>query len=194
MKKGILIITGIMIIITIGCYGIEMYSASKKEIKETIELTEEDSNLESELDCKFDLETQTDAFLKSIPEFSNYTWDNEQKKAIIKLKDKSTLIVTRGGCNHFSFYGNLLLSNSKLNINQENEIFKKALWIAEKLFVKPDFEQIKQMLKNKEYKINRSENRYHLVFNQEDYCDMTLVVESFTEQNLMSIQIGFYQC
>ncbi|QSS96704.1 hypothetical protein [Psychroflexus sp. ALD_RP9] len=208
MKKGVIITIITVLIIGITYFGIEMFDFAKgvkNDIKipkqENADLTEKETESESESesefsedDCVFDLNTQTDDFLKEIPEFSNYVWDNEKKKATIKLDNGNTLIVTRGGCVHFSFYGNLLLNKSELNFNDENGIFKKALWIAEKLFHKSDYELIKKTLNDKDYEIEKSENQYYLNFKSELYCDMTLVVENLTDQNLISIEIGFYQC
>jgi hypothetical protein len=127
MKKGILTTIIAIIIIGIAYFGIEMFDFAKgvkNDIKitnqENIELTETESESESEFnedDCVFDLNTQTDDFLKETPKFSNYVWNNERKKATIKLDNGNTLIVTRGGCVHFSFYGNLLLNKSELDLN-----------------------------------------------------------------------------
>ncbi len=206
MKKGILITIIIVLIIGIAYFGIEMFGFAegvKNDIKipkqENIELTDKETKTESESefsedDCVFDLNTQTDDFLKEIPEFSNYVWDNERKKATIKLNNGNTLIVTRGGCDHFSFYGNLLLNKSELNFNDESGILKKTLWIAEMLFHKSDYELIKKSLNNQDYEIEKSENQYYLDFKNNAYCDMTLVIENLTDQNLVSIEIGFYQC
>ena len=203
MKKGVLITIIGIIIIGITYFGIEMYDFTKgvkNDIKipktENIKLTESESESESEFNengCTFDLNTQTDDFLKEIPEFSNYVWDNEQKKATIKLGDGNTLIVNRGGCAHFSFYGNLLLNKSELNLNDESKIFKKALWIAEKLFHKSDFEFIKESLNKRTFEIEQSENQKYYDFQIDRYCDMTLVIEK-TNNNQISIEIGYYMC
>ncbi|TPN80979.1 SH3 domain-containing protein [Aquimarina algicola] len=148
---------------------------------------------DQEDDCVFDFNTQTDDFLKEIPEFSNYVWDNKQKKATIKLDDGNTLIVTRGGCNHFSFYGNLLLEKSELNLNDESKIFKKALWIAEKLFNKSDLNFINESLNKRNFEIEQSENQKKYIFQIDRYCDMTIVVEK-TNNNQISIEIGYDVC
>jgi len=201
MKKGVLITIIAIIIIGITYFGIEMFDFAKgvkNDIKipkqENVELIEKESESEfNEDDCVFDLNTQTDDFIKEIPEFSNYVWDNEQKKATIKLDDGNTLIVTRGGCAHFSFYGNLLLNKSELNLNDESKIFKKALWIAEKLFHKSDFEFIKESLNKRIFEIEQSENQKYYDFQIDRYCDMTLVIEK-TNNNKISIEIGYYMC
>ncbi|RBP27027.1 hypothetical protein DFR65_1125 [Oceanihabitans sediminis] len=203
MKKGVLITIIAITIIGITYFGIEMFDFAKgvkNDIKipkqENVELTEKETESESEFnedDCVFDLNTQTDDFLKEIPEFSNYVWDNEQKKATIKLDDGNTLIVTRGGCVHFSFYGNLLLNKSELNLNDESKIFEKALWIAEKLFHKSDFEFIKESLNKRTFEIEQSEYQKYYDFQIDRYCDMTLVIEK-TNNNQMSIEIGYYIC
>lgn len=204
MKNRILII--IIAIITIGIiyFGIEMFDFTKgvkNDIKisnqENIEFKEKESESESEFNgdnCIFDFNTQTDDFLKEIPEFSNYIWDNVEKKATIKLDNGNILIITRGGCDNFSFYGNLLLNKSEINLNDEDKIFKKALWIAERLFNKSDFKLMKEMLENKKYEIEKTKNQYYLTFEQENYCDMTLVAKNLIDKKLVSIEIGFYQC
>ena len=204
MKKRIIITIIAVLIIGISYFGIEMFvftKGVKNDInileKENVELAEKETESLpefSEDDCVFDSNTQTDDFLKKIPEFSDYVWDNETKKATIQLDNGNTLIVTRGGCVHFSFYGNLLLNKSEQNFNDENGIFNKALWIAERLFHKSDYELIRKSLNSKDYEIEKSESQYYLNFKSELYCDMTLVVENLKDQNLISIEIGFYQC
>ena len=201
MKKGALITIIGIIIIGIAYFGIEMFDFAKGvkndmkiRTQENVELTETESESEfNEEDCVFDLNTQTDDFLKEIPEFSNYDWDNEQKKATIKIDDGNTLIVTRGGCAHFSFYGNLLLNKSELNLNDESKIFKKALWIAEKLFHKSDIDFINESLNKRNFEIEQSENQKYYDFQIDRYCDMTLVVEKINN-NQISIEIGYYMC
>ena len=201
MKKGVLITIIGIIIIGITYFGIEMYDFAKgvkNDIKitetENKKLTESESESEfNENDCTFDLNTQTDDFLKEITEFSNYVWDNEKKKATIKLKNGDTLIVTRGGCVHFSFYGNLILNNSELNLDDESKIFKKALWITEKLFHKSDFDFINESLSNRRFEIEQSENQKYYDFQIDRYCDMTLVIEKLNN-NQISIEIGYYMC
>ena len=205
MKKGILAtITGI-VIIGIVYFGSKMFDFAKGgennikvSEKENIELTnqESESELEPEFDegdCIFDLKTQTDDFLKAIPEFSNYVWDNESKKGTVKLDNGNTLIVTHGGCSDFSFYGNLILNNSELNLNNESEVFEKALWISKKLFDKSDFEYIKESLSNRNFDIEQVENQKYYIFQIEIYCEMTLVIEKINK-NKISIEIGYSIC
>lgn len=202
-KKIVITIIGI-IIIGIIYFGIELFGLTQKiknnksNPKDNIELIIKEPKPKTETavnkdDCVFDLNTQTDDFLKEIPEFSNYFWDNEQKKATIKLDDGNTLIVTRGGCTHFAFYGNLLLDQSELNINNESIIFEKALWIAQRLFNKSDFDHIKESLDKKNFEIEQSENQKYYTFQSDAYCDMTLVVEKINSHQI-SIEIGYYLC
>ncbi|NJB71860.1 hypothetical protein GGR42_002322 [Saonia flava] len=201
MKKGILITIIGIIIIGITYFGIEVYDFAKgvkNDIKipnnENTETTEIESESDfNEDDCTFDLNTQTDDFLEEIPEFSDYVWDSIQKKATIKLDNGNTLIATRGGCAHFSFYGNLILNNSELNLNDESEIFKKALWIAKKLFHKSDFDFIKELLEKRNFEIEQSENQKYYDFQIDRYCDMTLVVEKLNNTQI-SIEVGYYMC
>jgi hypothetical protein len=207
MKKGILITIIGIIIIGITYFGIEMYDFAKgvkNDIKipetENIKLTETESESESESesefnenDCTFDLNTQTDDFVKEITEFSNYVWDNEKKIAKIKLDNGNTLIVTRGGCVHFSFYGNLILNNSELNLDDESKIFKKALWIAKKLFHKSDFDFINESLNKRKFEVEETGNQKYYDFQIDRYCNMTLVIEKL-KNNQISIEIGYYMC
>ncbi len=199
MKKRIIIIG--IIIIGVTYFGIEMYDFAKgvkNDVKNTEKQNIETTTIKAETefdedDCVFDLNTQTDDFLKDAGEFTNYVWDNKQKKATITLKNQNTLIVTRGGCAHFSFYGNLILNNSQLSLNDENKIFENALWISKKLFHKSDFEFIKQLLNKRKFEIIQSENQKYYDFQIDRYCDMTLVIEKLKD-NQISIEIGYYIC
>jgi hypothetical protein len=76
-------------------------------------------------ECTFDQNTQTDKFIKSIPEFSNYKWDNEKKEAIINLKNGSILIARRGGCVHFGVSGELIEKSNQELFTIKNTGLKK---------------------------------------------------------------------
>lgn len=201
MKKGILITVAGMIISGILYFGTESFDFAEgvkndieSPVQENIGLAEKESKLEfSDDDCVFDLNTQNDDFLKGIPEFSNYSWDSEQKKATIKLDSKTTLIATRGGCTHFSFYGNLIQHNSELHLDDERKIFEKAVWIAEKLFHKSDSDFIKSLLNKRNFTLDESAHQKNYIFQTDRYCEMTLVVETLKDGQL-SIEMGYYMC
>ncbi len=190
MNKRILIT--IIGIIGIAYFVIERYNLINKQ--ENIELIEKKNTTEFDKnDCVFDFNTQTDNFIKEIPEFSNYVWDNKQKKAIVTLNNENKLIIIRGGCDHFSFSGNLILMNSELDLNDESEIFKNTLWIAKKLFIESNFEFIEESLNKRKFEIDKSENQKSYYFQTDRYCDMSLIVKKINN-NQMSIEIGYSVC
>lgn len=144
-------------------------------------------------DCVFDQSTQTDEFLKDIPEFSNYKWNDKLKTATIELESGDTLIVKKGGCDHYGFYGNLILENSNLDINQNEIINRKALWIAKKLFEKSDFDFFKKSIDEKKYEIIKENKQIYITFEQEMWCNATLVIKKNINSKI-SIEIGYYIC
>jgi len=168
-------------------------SISKEEITTNKNNNKKIIQTEQENDCIFDESTQTDDFLKNIPEFSNYIWNDELKTATIKLENGDTLIVKKGGCYHYSFYGKLILKNSNINFNLNDTIKKKALWIAKKLFEKSDFEFFEKSINEKNYEIIKNDNQIYITFNQEMWCDATLVIEK-KKNGKISIEIGYYIC
>ncbi len=144
--------------------------------------------------CIYDLDTQTDDFLKGIPEFSNYTWNNDLKQATIILNENETMIVERGGCNHFSFYSTIQLEKSDLTVQNQKEIFTKALWMAEKLFEVQDYNFFLTALDTGDYSIQKYKHQFLIVFESEAYCNAELLFTVDPETQQVQIKIGYYLC
>jgi hypothetical protein len=101
-------------------------------------------NVYGQDDCIFDQATQTDEFIKDIEEFKNYSWDDKTKEATIILENGDTLIAQRGGCNHFGISGLLIEKRGVEEPLDQNYIFEKGLWIAQRLFHLTDFQELKE--------------------------------------------------
>ncbi len=144
--------------------------------------------------CKYDLSSQTDDFLKGISEFSNYSWDNQLKQATITLNDDTILIVERGGCNQFKFYGTLRLKNSNLTEKNQLQIFTKAMWIAEKLFENHDYEFFKNALETGNYEIQNYDNQFLVLFDTSEYCNAEILFINHPKNGTVEIKIGYYLC
>lgn len=161
---------------------------------DTIQVLTKSPQKAMEEDCTFDLDTQTDDFLKSIPEFSNYTWNNDKKQATIVLENNDTLLVQRGGCNHFVFSATLILQKSDLKVENQKEIFEKALWMAEKLYEKSDYMYFQTAISIGEYDMEKHENEFLLTFPSENYCGADLFFIRNPKTQQVEIKIGYYLC
>lgn len=144
--------------------------------------------------CKYDLTTQTDDFLKGIPEFSDYSWDDQLKQATITLNDSTILMVERGGCNQFKFYGTLRLQNSNLTEKNQTQIFTKAMWIAEKLFENQEYEFFRNALETENYEIQKYDNQFLVIFDTSAYCNAEILFIRHPKNGTIEIKIGYYLC
>ncbi len=100
-------------------------------------------NAKSE-DCIFDQATQTDEFLKGIQELKGYKWDFASRTATYILETGDSLLVTRGGCNHFIISGEFRLRNDKTDYSQWVNVYQKVLWIAKALDKEFYYEELKR--------------------------------------------------
>lgn len=100
-------------------------------------------NTESE-DCIFDQATQTDEFLKNVQELKGYNWDYASRTATYILETGDTLLVTRGGCNHFTVSAEFRLRNDKADYSKWSNVYQKALWIAKALDTEFYYEELKK--------------------------------------------------
>ena len=145
---------------------------------------------QSEEECVFDLETQTDEFVKDIPEFSNYVWNNDRKEATIKLKDGNILIAHRGGCVHFGISGELHLKGNEISINDFDYWFEKVKWIGKRLFNDSDYEILVKSLENKTY-TDMSDNRgIYIVIPHKTYNEFLISIK--TEEKSKVLYVGYY--
>jgi len=149
------------------------------------------SQVYSQDDCIFDQSTQTDEFIKDIKEFHNYTWDDLKKEGTIILDNGDTLIATRGGCDHFGISGTLIQLTSELKTMDQKFIFEKGLWMAERLFDNKDFQQLKILIKNEDYRIEQyDDQRFFLYFNHEYFSEYYLLGKWY--DGILKIEIGYY--
>ncbi|MFY0675300.1 MAG: hypothetical protein JXQ87_18030 [Bacteroidia bacterium] len=159
----------------------------EKEIKSSVQNNVEKFNEE----CLFDLSTQTSKFLDSIPEFSVYTWDDKHKRATIELASGDTLFAARGGCHHFGISGKLNV-NEKIDLDSIEIIIDKCKWIAKRIFDSADNEELNYLLKNKNYSLNKSDDRILINLNHEYYLDYSIY--AFRRKNgKLTIGIGYYR-
>ncbi len=140
-------------------------------------------------DCIFDQATQTDEFVRKVPEFANYTWNSENKEAKIILSNKDTLIAYRGGCYHFALSGTLI-TKDLTDLENQDYWLNKALWIAERLFSSKDFQELKENIANKEYEVDDSCNSFCIYFEHSFYSDYHIRLT--LKQETVELEIGYY--
>ncbi|RIJ42554.1 hypothetical protein [Pontibacter oryzae] len=112
---------------------------------------------ESMDDCIFDQETQTDEFLKNVSELNNYSWDNDKRTATVILETGDTLLIYRGGCNHFSVAAEFRFRKDKTDYSRWSNVYEKVLWIANLLDKEFDYNELKQAINSKNLTYKRLE-------------------------------------
>ena len=138
-------------------------------------------------DCTFDQETQTDDFLKGIKELEGYSWNQETKTAIIKLSETEILSIYRGGCAHFELSGSFNLKNVNLSYPRDKKIiYKKALWLAERLTGFP-YKIIKKDILNENFEIYNDHNSVSLEFLSEKNFPLYIWVSDNNEYSEIAL-------
>ncbi len=139
-------------------------------------------------DCFFDQEAQTDDFVKSVPEFVDYTWNSDTKEATISLPGEEVLIAQRGGCYHFGVSGTLITQDPTA-LEDIEYWFQRGLWIAERLFDKADVELLRKWKEDGRYRL-LDRDPYYLVFSHDAYSDLSIVWRK--KDNEVELFIGYY--
>ena len=145
---------------------------------------------QSDEDCIFDRSTQTDEFVKNIPEFENYTWNNKTKTATIILDDGDSLMASRGGCVHFGISGKLITSDKSKDLNNLDYWLNKSKWIGERLFDQTTMKELTTALEKGDYIIQKESDRVYLNINHDSYNEFYIVV--FKNELTYSVEIGYW--
>ena len=144
-------------------------------------------------ECVFDMSTQTDEFLRSNNLLKNFSWDSNNKIAI-GLIGKDTLQITRGGCGHFSFYGELTTKKiDTLNFGNKEFGFKKAMEIVKIVFPKVDQDLFENLLKKHSYELQEDVEVKSYFFKNEDYCSTSMYIRKLPN-GYYKLEIGYYIC
>ncbi|MBI9060032.1 MAG: hypothetical protein JEZ01_19860 [Labilibaculum sp.] len=151
-------------------------------IIETATETEENS------ECIFDQTTQTDDFLKGKMELDNYIWDSISKTATIILENKDTLLITRGGCDHFEVSAEFRLRNDKTDYKDWNNVNKRVLWISRILESEFSYYEIKNEIDSVTI-ITQDDNAY---FSNEYLQDNNYVISRRIDEDLTVISLSYY--
>lgn len=143
---------------------------------------------QEEEECIFDKSTQTDEFIRDIPEFANCTWNDNTKEATITLANGDTLIAHRGGCVHFGISGTLITDDTT-DFNNLDYWFNKSLWIGERIFSEKDLETIKKSIRDKTYAMPYETNSY-IFFPHQAYSEFAMTLKK--EKGKVELYIGYW--
>lgn len=141
-------------------------------------------------ECTFDQKTQTDEFVRGVPEFSDYTWDSQIKVATIKLENGSILKAHRGGCVHFGISGELYLKDSEKGIRNLEYWFERSLWIAQRLFSEHDYNVLHNSILNKTYSNQSGDGFTYLLIPHDSYNEFSISVKK--EGDIGIVYVGYY--
>lgn len=202
MKKTyILLLFSTLLLIFLGVFVYNKYvSLALKAFEDKI-LTEIDSVGKTtrtptpvlNANCKFDINSQTDAFLKNKTDFSNYTWDEDKKTAQVQLNENTQLLIERGGCNQFNFYLTLKFEKSNLTVDNKKEIFQEILPFAQQLFEIEDYNLLNLAIMTGDYEIHQYKNEFLMDFYNEKHCNANLYFHK-SEKGQTTIKLGFTLC
>ncbi len=143
-------------------------------------------------ECTFDLETQTDKFIREVSEFKNYSWNDKLKDATIALDNGDTIIAHRGGCTHFGVSGKWTLKNNSHDIDEIDYWIEKLIWISERIMSDDDNEILNDLIKEKNYKKVLSNNKLTLDFQNHNYVEWYLVVEIDKDSKVATLETSHY--
>ena len=198
------ILVSIFFIVFLGCSSEENVDVkmddsveNSEKIKDTIvEKQEEEQAQEEKInypeDCVFDMNTQTSEFLEGIKEFENFLWIDSLKTATIPLENGDTIEITRGGCDHYSFYVTLI-SYSDLTKIEDVDYWINRMEKLTRLISEFENDNIYSLYQEEKYNLIENDNQLYYSFNQDAYCDMSLTLEQYSKKKI-TITIGYYMC
>jgi len=124
-------------------------------------------DIEEEFPCVYDVETQTDDFLKGIDYFKGYVWNIESKSATIRMSENEELIIHKGGCDHYSVSATVKIKRPRVINSLEYYLFY-VLMIAEKLPQDFMHDEVLDALADSKYSIETYENgTEEIIFNND---------------------------
>lgn len=141
-------------------------------------------------ECIFDQATQTDEFLKDVNELKGYKWDYTSRTATYILEQGDTLLITRGGCNHFTVSAEFRLTNDKTDYADWNNVFKKALWIADALDNEFYSKELKKDIELKKVTIENYDYADVASFENEMLVDNSYVIERILNPSRTVIKLS----
>lgn len=144
-------------------------------------------------DCIFDKSTQTDEFVRGVPEFAGYSWDDASKTATILLPAGDTLYATRGGCDHFAFSGKWVKMEEHA-IDDVAYWLEQGKWISKNLFPRDDYSTYLKMVQSEAYEAIVKDNSLYVLFSDSSYNEWSLTVEKGigADESYTSIETGYY--
>jgi len=143
-------------------------------------------------DCIFDQLTQTDEFLKNIKELQNYEWDYLTRTATIILDNGDTLMISRGGCYHFTVSAEFRISNEEIDFSDWNNVYNKVLWIARLLDEEFAYKEIKNEIDSNKVTFEKIEKGDAVYFSSEYLQNNHYEITRELNDNLNVITLSYY--
>jgi hypothetical protein len=145
-------------------------------------------------DCKYDIDSQTDDFLKGKTKYSDYTWNDAIKEATIKLENDDILIIKRGGCKQFDFYITAIIVSDDFSTNNKNEVYQVAMKWAEEFFENEDYNKFWMALNDNNYELDSYPHEFRLLLKEPTFCHAEIYFHEEVNNKEKIIKIGFTKC
>ena len=149
------------------------------------QLTKENNGIEKE-DCLVSRTVQTDAFLKDIEAFKEYTWNDIKKEATVPMPNGDTLVITHGGCIHFLVAAEF---QPQKPINFEKDaayIFNKILWVT-KLLKDFKYDKLEEAIQSNSYQTITNKHITTLTFTDKELQEKFYAITINSKENKFSI-------
>lgn len=151
-------------------------AAQQKEKSQTKKDAIASAKTELEGECIFDVKTQTDSFIRNIPEFANYHWIERKKTAAIQLENGDSIYAHRGGCHHFGVDATWI-QQSDSTIHNTVYWVEKATWLAERIYDPSLQEEFKEKLRALDYEISPGKNRWVMAINHDYFSEWWITLK-----------------
>lgn len=169
----------------------ENSSESNKEEEMLVTDTTSTGNTNG-IENNFDQGTQDDSFLKNIPAFKNYIWDNNLKKATVPLQKKDTIVIHRGGGVKFDYYITLISHSDKHDNSDHKYWMKKIRKYSSYL---PNFpnNEIDSLWNQSNYAVDQIPPSTIYMFAQSNYCNEFFSVAQKANATV-EVSLGYSIC
>ena len=151
-------------------------AAQQKEKSKTKKDAVTSAKTELEGECIFDVKTQTDSFIRNIPEFANYHWIERKKTAAIQLENGDSIYAHRGGCHHFGVDATWI-QQSDSSIHNTVYWVEKAIWLAERIYDPSLLEEFEEKLRALDYEITPGKNRWVMAINHDHFSEWWITLK-----------------
>ncbi|WP_210487530.1 hypothetical protein [Rufibacter aurantiacus] len=126
-------------------------------------------------ECVFDTSTYhfTTEAIKKYDKNQDFHWDKQSSSALVKLNATDSLILSIGGCNHFTYSATYVTDKAKFS--DRKFLIQKAKWLAKSFFSQGFDEKYVYSIENNLYRLEETQ--------RDDFLWYTIIDKDTAETN-----------